>query len=206
MTPRTLWPESVRALSVGARGDPYPPSAHTVPAKPHLPRVHRYETSVHAADMVLATDSGLDGRCFDHSECLSCGANRSCRLSEYSPALIRGQQLPTPPRVALNSTRGYLISESLSNGKRDSQRGSRCRAMEARSGLANKLFRSLGLIQPPLGSRPAAKEECNEGFSDAARFRRSGRWGRSLAGGASGAAHGCRRGGCMAQTAAGDNL
>ena len=38
--------------------DPYPPSARTVPAEPHLPRVHRFVTSLRAADPILTTHTG----------------------------------------------------------------------------------------------------------------------------------------------------
>ena len=55
MTSWSQWPKSVHAVSVGARGDPRPPSARTVPAEPRCSRVHRCVTPLRAADLVLAT-------------------------------------------------------------------------------------------------------------------------------------------------------
>jgi len=45
--------------------DPYPPSARTVPAEPHLPRVHRYVTSLRAADAIPTTHTRRLFRCAD---------------------------------------------------------------------------------------------------------------------------------------------
>jgi hypothetical protein len=51
------WPNSVRAVSVGARGDPGPPSARTVPAESRCSRARCCVTPHRAADLVLATNT-----------------------------------------------------------------------------------------------------------------------------------------------------
>jgi len=86
VTSRVRWPESVRALSVG----PAKIRARRLPAEPHLPSVHRYVTSLHAAYLLLATHSReppfTPRNACDIMMCSHCGSTASpggsvCRVA-----------------------------------------------------------------------------------------------------------------------------
>ena len=57
-TPRTLWPESVRAVSVGVYGNPCPADHPLRRRGTNVVAARRYVTSLRTADSVLATDTG----------------------------------------------------------------------------------------------------------------------------------------------------
>jgi len=72
--PRTLWPESVRTVSVGACGNPCPPPAPSDPAQPHLSPARRY----------VAPRCGF-GSGYAQGEAAECRDYKQARLSDFQP-------------------------------------------------------------------------------------------------------------------------